>query len=256
MLKRNLLLFFCSCLMFLPDNVFAKEPVSDLFSKANLFYQKQEYDSAENAFKQILQYDPSLAEVWFNLGNVYFRKGELANTILSYERARKLSPADEDIEFNLHVANLKITDKIDPLPRIFYLRWIDTASIWFSQSAWALIIVILFWLLSVSILCYFLVPSVIIRKLGFFSAALCLALLVFSYALSLHQQNMVNGTQEAIVTSASVYVKSSPDEKSSDLFILHEGTKMDVLDELNGWKKIRIANGSIGWVTQDTFEII
>ncbi len=249
--------FFCACFFFGGTlNVFAKEPAAELFSKANLYFQKEEYDSAEKVYSTILQYDSSLAEVWFNLGNVYFRKGELAKTILCYERAKKLSPADDDIDFNLHVANLRVTDKIDPLPRIFYLQWIDTASFWLSSDDWALIIVTLFWLLVIFLLCYFLIPSVVIRKLGFFLVMITLLLIIFSYALAFHQQNLIYGTERAIITSPSVYVKSSPDEKSSDLFILHEGTKVDLLDELNGWKKIRIANGSIGWVTQNTFEII
>jgi tetratricopeptide (TPR) repeat protein len=237
-------------------NVFAKESAADLFSHGNLFFQKQEYDSAEKAFKDVLQYDSAFADVWFNLGNVYFRKGEFAKAILCYERAKKLSPADEDIDFNLHVANLRVTDKIDPLPRIFYLRWIDAASFWFSSNDWALLIVSLFLLFVIFILCYFLIPSVTIRKLGFFLAVIALVLILFSYALVLHQQNLIHGTERGIIMTASVYVKSSPDEKSSDLFILHEGTKVDVLDELNGWKKIRIANGSIGWVMQNTFEVI
>lgn len=252
-LKR---LFFAGFFFAGMFHVFAKEPAAELFSRANLYFQQQEYDSAEKVFNQILQYDSSFAEVWFNLGNVYFRKDETAKAILCYERAKKLSPADEDIDFNLHIANLRVTDKIDPLPRIFYLRWIDAASFWFSSEKWALIIVVLFWLLVICILCYFLVHSIAIRKFGFFSAALALALMVCSYALVFHQQNLIYGTERGIITAASVYVKSSPDEKSSDLFILHEGTRVDVLDELNGWKKIRIANGSIGWVIQNTFETI
>jgi tetratricopeptide (TPR) repeat protein len=248
---------FCVCFFLAGTlNAFAAEPLGELFSKANLHFQKQEYDSAEKIFNTILQNDSSLAEVWFNLGNVYFRKGQLAKTILCYERAKKLSPADDDIDFNLHVANLRVTDKIDPLPRIFYLQWIDAASFWFASGDWALIIIMLFWLMVIFLLCYFLIPSIIIRKLAFFSAVVAVLLMISSYALSLHQQNLIYGTERAVITSASVYVKSSPDEKSSDLFILHEGTKVDVLDELNGWKKIRIASGSIGWVTQNTFEII
>src|SRR5689334_13893799 len=112
MAGRNFLrqLFVACFFMAEAFNVFAKEPVSDLFLKANLFYEKQEYDSAENAFNNILQYDSSFADVWFNLGNVYFRKGQFARAILCYEKAKKLSPADDDIDFNIHVANLKVTD--------------------------------------------------------------------------------------------------------------------------------------------------
>jgi tetratricopeptide (TPR) repeat protein len=256
MAAKSLKIFFIVCFLLSASMTFAKESAADLFSKANLDYQKQEYDSAEKVFKEILEYDSAYADVWFNLGNVYFRKGENAKAILCYEKAKKLSPADDDIDFNLHVANLRITDKIDPLPRIFYLRWIDDAAYLFASNEWALIIVGLFWLFTLFILCYFLVPSVTIRKLGFYFAVIALVLMAFSYALVLHQQNLIHGTERGIVVSASVYVKSSPDEKSSDLFILHEGTKVDVLDELNGWKKIRIANGSIGWVMQNTFETI
>ena len=256
-MREKILFLSCICIFWVGTmNVSGKEPVADLFSRANLFYQKQEYDSAEKLFTEVVQYDSSLADAWFNLGNVYFREGEIAKAIVCYERAKKLSPADEDIDFNLHVANLRVTDKIDPLPRIFYLRWIDAASLLFSPGNWAIIIVILFWLFAIFILCYFLVSSITIRKLGFFMALLSLFLMISSYALALHQQEVVYGAEAAIITSPSVYVKSSPDEKSSDLFILHEGTKIEVLDELNDWKKIRIANGNVGWVLRNNFETI
>jgi tetratricopeptide (TPR) repeat protein len=234
----------------------AKETGETKFSKANTLFQKQDYEGAIKEYSEMLKEDSSSAEVWFNIGNTYFRMQEFAKAILCYERAKQISPADEDIDFNLHVANLHITDKIDPLPRIFYLHWIDDASFLLSTHDWSLVIIILFWLMLIFVLCYFLLPYFLWRKVSFYSGVLMFLLVAFSYALALHQRHLLYGTERAVITSASVYVKSSPDEKGTDLFILHDGTKVDVLDELNGWKKIRIANGSIGWVRENTFEVI
>ncbi|HLG34694.1 MAG TPA: tetratricopeptide repeat protein [Bacteroidia bacterium] len=246
-----LILLFCSSM-----ELIAKESADSKFTKANTLFQKQDFEGAVKGYFEVLRYDSTSPEVWFNLGNAYYRLGDFPKAILSYERAKKISPADEDIEFNLHVANLHTTDKIDPLPRIFYLRWIDVASYLFSLSDWAVTIVILFVLIIIFILCYFLIPSIAIRKTSFYFGVVSFLLVVSSYNLALHQRHLIYGTERAIIISASVYVKSSPDEKGTDLFILHEGTKVDLLDELNDWKKIRIANGSIGWVRENTFEVI
>jgi tetratricopeptide (TPR) repeat protein len=242
--------------VFFVTGIVAKEPIDSKFTKANTLFQKLDFEGAVKTYREILSYDSTSSEVWFNLGNAYYRLGDFPKAILSYERARKISPADEDIEFNLRVANLSITDKIDPLPRIFYLRWIDDASYFFSLADWSVTIIILFLLLITFTLCYFLIPSIAIRKAGFYLGLLSLFLIIFSYALALHQRHLLYGTERAIITTPSVYVKSSPDEKGTDLFILHEGTKVDVLDELNEWKKIRLVNGSIGWVKENTFEVI
>ena len=257
-ISKRLLQIILSLLMvlFMASQILAKESAESLFTKANTLFQKQDFEGAIKAYKELLGYDSASAEVLFNLGNAYYRLGDFPKAILSYERAKKISPADEDIDFNLHVANLHVTDKIDPLPRIFYLRWIDDASYLFSLGRWALTIIILFVLAVIFILCYFLIPSIAVRKAGFYLGILSLLLVASSYALALHQNHLLYGTERAVITSASVYVKSSPDQKGADLFILHEGTKVDLLDELNGWKKIRIANGSVGWVMENTFETI
>ena len=237
-------------------SLWAKETAEAKFSKANSLFQKQDYEGALKEYSDFIRDDSSSAEAWFNLGNTYFRMQEFAKAILCYERARKISPADEDVDFNLRIANLHITDKIDPLPRIFYLRWIDDASFLFSAGEWSMVIVVSFWLMLIFVLGYFLLRNYVLRKAGFYLGALMLLLICFSYALALHQEHLLFGTERAVITAASVYVKSSPDEKGTDLFILHDGTKVDVLDELNGWKKIRIANGNIGWVLVNTFEVI
>ena len=252
-IKIVVILFF-SLLCTFP--LIAKESIETVFTKANTLFQKHDFEGAVKGYIEVLGYDSTSSEVWFNLGNAYYRLGDFPKAILSYERAKKISISDEDIEFNIRIANLHITDKIDPLPRIFYLRWIDDASYLFSFGDWSIAIVSLFILLVLFTLCYFLIPSIAIRKAGFYLGIISFLLIISSYALALHQQHFVYGTESAIVTSASVYVKSSPDERGADLFILHEGTKVDLLDELNGWKKIRIANGSIGWIKENSFEVI
>jgi tetratricopeptide (TPR) repeat protein len=186
--------------------------------------------------------------VYYNLGNAYFKAGNFAKAILNYERARKLNPDDEDITFNLKLASLKVVDKIETVPVIFYKRWIEQLSSFFNADTWATLLIMLVWVLFIVIAIYFMGRTVAIKKISFlFIIILCL--LTFStgiIAARSHARSSID--QQAIIMSSSVYVKSSPTEKGNDLFILHEGTKVDVLDELNEWSKIKIANGSIGWV--------
>lgn len=248
------LVFAFMCLSFSP-NIFAKDPVSE-FQKAGEYYQKLNYSNAALVYEELIKSGNASPELYYNLGNCYFKNGQIAKALLNYERARKLSPDDDDIQFNIKIASLKVVDKIDAVPEIFYKRWIKSIASVYTADTWANILIGCIWILVFCLSIFLVASSASLKKAGLLLGVLFVLITtcIFSFTQKSYALNFID--QQGIVMSASVYVKSSPDEKGTDQFIIHEGTKVDVLDELGEWKKVRIMNGSVGWLKQNEIEII
>jgi len=248
-------LILCALLLITLQNPVNADPVSD-YKKGNEFYQKQDYENAIKIYEGLIKNGDASAEVYYNLGNCYFKTDNIAHAMLNYERARKILPDDDDINFNIKIASLKVVDKMDAVPEIFYKRWLKAIASEFATDSWSTFLIVCTWLLFLFFAIYVVSPSASMKKFGFVSgiAFILVTAFVFVFTEKSHSMNFVD--QQAIITSASVYVKNSPDEKGSDQFIIHEGTKVDVLDALGDWKKIRIANGSIGWLKLNEIEVI
>ncbi|MEY4595454.1 MAG: hypothetical protein RIQ47_1864 [Bacteroidota bacterium] len=227
-----------------------------LVADGNSAYQKKDYESAIKNYSAALSSSGRSVELEYNLANAYYKQGSIANAILHYERALRLDPSDEDIAFNLRIASLKTVDKIDVMPEIFYKRWINAIVTLFSEHTWSTLLLISVWGFFAALLSYFIAASTAIKKLSFSAAIVLLILAGCFYSIASAAKSIEYDSQAAIVMSTSAYVKSSPDEKGNDLLILHEGTKVGLLDELGEWKKIRIANGTVGWINVNAIESI
>lgn len=238
-------------------NIFAFADTNQTtFDKANSLYQKGNYEEAAKLYEEILKGGNESATIYFNLGNAYYKLNSTPKSILNFERAKRLSANDEDIDFNLKLANLKVIDKIEAIPQLFYKRWWHAFSQTFSLDNWAIATVAFCWLTVITAVFFILARSVAARKLFFFLGVISLIITLFSYFLAQHQNNQQTSTKEAIVFESNVYVKSSPDEKSVDLFILHEGSKVQILDEIGAWQKIKLVNGNEGWMKAEELETI
>lgn len=227
-----------------------------LFNQANKLYMDQSYEKAAEAYEKLVATGKVAPEVYFNLGNAYYKTGNVAAAVLNYERARRLRPSDADIAYNLRMANLTTIDKIEPVPQLFYEKWWEDFVYEGSINTRALIAVILFWGALLIAAVYLFTNSVIIKKATFFLTLMLVLAGSFTCYLTYLQNRHLNDHRAAIIFAASAYAKSSPDEKSANLFLLHAGTRIEVLDELKGWKKVRIANGNEGWIASDAIEII
>jgi tetratricopeptide (TPR) repeat protein len=247
--------FFIFILLLITVTVKAEEADS-LLLKANKYYQKQNFSEAIVIYKQILDKGYRTGEVYYNLGNAYFRMNQIPRAILMFERAKKISPEDDDVEFNLKIANLKIVDKIEPIPKFFITQWLESLESSFSSATWSVIFVFFIWLLFICIAVFYISWNSLIKRITFGIGVISIIIIISSiiFAFSMSQYEESNNT--AIIFTPNVYVKSSPDEGSTDLFILHEGTKVEIMDELGSWKKIKLANGSIGWLPDNSIEII
>jgi len=233
----------------------ANDPAYD-FQKANELYQKQNYDSAAKIYESLVGQEYYSAEVYYNLANCYYKLNNISHAVLNYERALKLKPDDEDILFNLKVAQLKVIDKIETVPEIFYVRWIKKISSLFTTDNWNWMVIVCIWIMFVFAALYIISSTVMMKRIGFLMAAIFFFLTVGVFFLSRQSYSNQVLQKRAVVMSMSSYVKSSPGENNTDLFVLHEGTRMDILDSYDNWVKIRIANGSIGWVKSADIEEI
>ena len=223
---------------------------------ANQAYNKNKYVEAISLYKKVIDNGYEAADIYYNMGNCYFRMANYPYSILYFERAKKLNPADADIDFNLKIANTKIIDKLEVVPQLFFIKWWIAFSNLFSIDNWAIASIVFLSLFIAFLLVYIVSNSYNIKKLSFWMFIAMLFLSITSYGFAQKQYNHIISQNEGIILTPTVTVRSSPDEKGSDKFVIHEGTKVVIEDELNNWVKVRIANGSNGWVEKQTFEAI
>jgi tetratricopeptide (TPR) repeat protein len=249
--KRSLHLLVFFVLLGLPALSFADDQAQGLFIKANAFYAKAQYDEALKTYRKLTDEGYQSAPLYFNMGNASYKSGDVASAILYYERARKLAPADEDINFNLKYANLKTTDKIDEAPELFLNRWwkgIILSLPLATLSVWSIVFILA---ASGILILYFFAGSVVIKKVSFYAACLFLFAGIYLIFVSNRQVNYFDDHRQAIIFSPSVDVKNGPVERSATEFVIHDGTKVDLLENNNDWVKIKLANGSEGWIRKD-----
>lgn len=224
----------------------------DLFRQANQLYNESAYDSAAAVYEDIINKGYSSAELYYNLGNTYYKLRNYPLAIFYYEKSLKLDPQNEDTKHNIDIANLFITDKIESIPDIFLKRWWNNLSNSFTLNTWAIITIVIFVLLLACIFIYITAKIKGLRKSTFFMGIILIVLMICSSIISIQKYNYLNSKNEGIVITPTITVKSSPSQTSVDLFVLHEGSKVKVLDTTDDWNKIKIANGSVGWLPSST----
>jgi tetratricopeptide (TPR) repeat protein len=248
-MKKAATLFFLICLGFFANS----QSNEDLAAKARKAYDAGQFQQAIQLYEKILKNGQESVVLYYNLGNSYFRNNEIPSAILYYEKALKIEPNHDDIQHNLLVANSRITDKVEIVPELFYKRWwksfINTLGI--DSAGIVLIILLTLALLSTAI--YLVARTVAIRKVFFWNGIAFFFLFLVSLYAAQQKEHQLMNHHEAIVFTPTVTVKSSPDLASKDLFVIHEGIKVVLLDQIGEWQEIRIANGSIGWLR--TFDI-
>lgn len=219
-------------------------------------YMRNDYASAIQIYESLLQQGEA-AEVYYNLGNSYYKAGEIAKAILNYERALLLQPGSADIRANLEIARSKTVDKVTPIPEIFFVSWIKSLINCLSVDAWAKAGIGFFLLLLASLYLFFFSKQVVGKKIGFIAGVACLLLVILCNTFASQQKSTLEVRSKAIVLSPSVTVRSTPSESGTSLFILHEGHKVEIKDgTMNEWKEIRLEDGKVGWVPSSSIELI
>ena len=223
---------------------------------ADMEYTKGNYQQAIRDYEQLLQHGVS-AEIYYNLGNAYFRTDNITKAILNYERAHMLSPGDEDIRFNLQFARSKTIDRITPADEMFFVSWYQSLVTLTTVDRWAFTAVLSIVLVLVLLLIFLFAESIVMRKIGFYGAVVFLVVFILANVFAYQQKRMLENRQGAIVVTSSVNVLKSPADKADTAFVLHEGTRVDITDKsIKGWCGIRIADGREGWMKADKMEEI
>ena len=249
---RRIILFFSLILCF----GLAASAQTAALKQANDLYASGNYSDAAKIYEKILSTEGVAPELYYNLGNAYYKSNETGKSILNYERALRLSPRFEDAKFNLELAQLKVVDNIAQTPTFFVGRWIENLIKLLTSNQWLVVSFSIFMVCLILAFLFVFAPSLFIRKSSFYVGVvfgiISLLSLVFS---GVRKDQMVNH-RDAIVMTGVVTVKSSPDKSGTDLFQLHEGTKVVVKSTLGKWTEIKLGNGNIGWVEQENIENI
>ncbi len=196
------------------------------------------------------------SELYYNLGNAYFRVNDIAHARLYYERALLLDPGDRDIRHNIDYLMTKIEDKIVVADTFFLGIWFRSVQSLFNSNTWAVVAVVSFILFIACLVAFFFGRLMTFKKIAFYSGIVLLILVILSNIFSYNQKDSVENRDTAVIMAGSVSVYSSPDSNSKEIFILHSGTKVTVTKEDRSWIEIEIDNGSVGWIQRDKLEVI
>ncbi|MCU4176105.1 tetratricopeptide repeat protein [Carboxylicivirga sp. N1Y90] len=242
-----LLLIFSSLLMHAQD---------DRFEKGNADYSNGNYHEAITNYQSILETGVESGDLYFNLANAYYKNGQLADAILNYERALLLKPQDKDVKYNLELAYSQTTDKITPIGGFFISKWHKSFQNKATSDFWAIIGIcgLLLTLICAALFIYS--RSVILKKAGFYLSFAFFILTITGIVFAYQQKQKLTERNHAIVFSPSLTVKSSPDASGTEIFILHEGTKVEIINTLGTWKEIELADGNVGWIEEHAITVI
>jgi tetratricopeptide (TPR) repeat protein len=216
--------------------------------KGDAYYAKGQFKEAVSIYQSVVAEGYQSSALFYNLGNAYFKAGDIPSALLYYEKARLLSPGDEDINFNIRFANARTTDKIDDAPAFFLTKWWTGFFLAISADSLAILAIILMLLGSGLLIVYFFSRNGLIKKTAFFSAIAMFIAGIFSVLVAHSQVSYFNENKQAIIFSTVANVKSSPAGQATTLFVLHDGTKVNIKETSGDWIKIKLANGNEGWL--------
>lgn len=242
-----LLLFVATTLLFAQ---------SQELEKANGLYKKGEFQGAAMLYEDIAKTYGVSPELFYNTGNAYYKAGEIGRSILFYERALQLAPNYEDARVNLELAQTKVVDNIVQVPPFFLKRWIDTLFKILGVDQWYLLSVVAFLLTLACFLFFVFGNSLTLRKIAFYGAFTLLFVTIFTVTFASIRRSQITNHDKAIIMSGTITIKSSPDKSGTDLFQLHEGTKVVIKSKLGNWTEIKVGNGNIGWLEASNIEEI
>ncbi len=228
----------------------------ELWQIANTAYNAGNYAQAEECYTRIVEQGLHSAALYYNLANAHFKQDELGKALLYYNRALRLRPNDEDIRHNLEYAEQSTKDSIEEIPEFFLKTWIKSLRGALSCTAWSILSLLMLVAALACGLLYLLAQRLSLRKIGFYLMTVTALLFVVTTAFAWSERNMLVERSEAIIMNSAVSIKSSPDRSATELFVLHEGTKVTIGETIDGWAEVRIADGRKGWIEQERIERI
>ena len=243
-------------MLFVLETSFGQTTPEFLFNEGNKAYNAADYENAISLYEQTIKMGNHSAELYYNLGNANYRLNKVAESIYYFEKAKLMRPKDKDILTNSAFANNMTIDAIEKIP-ISQIDQINKFIIGiFSFEIWTYFTLILLWIFTILFLGYLFFIRTILKRRFFFSSLGILLLFIFSFSITYSIDQNEKNRKFAILFSKQIDIWSEPNQQGDRLFVLHEGTKVQLLDSLEEWQKIRIANGSEGWIKEALFKKI
>jgi len=253
----NSLLLLLALTSFLKPNLYAQTPNDyAVIKEANKAYNAGDFQKSVDLYEKIVKSGFSAGELYYNLGNAYYRIGDYKSAILNYERAKKILPNNDNIQINLEFCQKYVQDKIEAVPKFFLVNWIRSFLNLLSTKSWGIISIFTFISFLGLALLFLFSRTIAYRKLSFYFGLLSVFISIISFYASYKQNEVLTNHNTAIVFSSSASVKSSPNESGTVLFIIHEGLKVTIIDDSDGWKEIKLADGKVGWLPNDALVVI
>lgn len=251
-MKRNILILLLGIASLMS---YATSP-SELKTLADSAYARADYETAVKLYGQLVKQNPT-ADVCYNLGCTYYRIDDIAHSVLWFERALKQSPSDKEVLFNLEMARSKTIDKIVPQHEFILFTYFHQMTNWFSLRTWTIVALLSFTFMLVCLLVFWASGNMAIRKFTFSSAVILLLFTILSNVCALRQKDFKQTHASGIITAPAVTVRSTPADNGNNLFVLHEGSKVEILDSsLKDWCEVSIADGKVGWIPKKAFGLI
>jgi tetratricopeptide (TPR) repeat protein len=241
--------------IFLYSGLSAQAP-DVLFDQGNKAYNLSAYEEAITNYKLVLEAELHSSELYFNLANSYYKIGEVGESVFYFEKAKLLDPDNKDIQTNLQFAQNMSLDAIEFLPKSLLSELIDSVTSLFSVDNWSKILIVISYLLSLLFVLYLLNKSTFWKRLYFSSFCLLLIIFFTIFSLTYSQDKEITNQRSGIIFDTQINIWGEPNERSEVLFVLHEGTKVEVIDALGTWNKIKIVNGSEGWVESSSLRML
>ena len=226
-------------------------------AQADSAYINNDYANAVYLYEDILANQGESADIYYNLGNSYYKMDNIAKAILNYEKALMLNPGNGDIRFNSELAQSKTVDKVTPMSEVFLVTWMKSLTNTMSEQGWSKLAIASFILTLLGLVLYFFSKKIAMKKIGFISALCLMLVCILANVFASSQKSKAQSHSSAIIMEPSVTVKSTPNEGGTELFILHEGRKVMIKDNtMREWKEIQLEDGNAGWVPASVIEII
>ena len=237
-------------------NVVVAQNVDTLFVSANELYRNGAFEEAIKKYKKIESQDTVSSELYLNLGNAYYKLNKVGPTIFYYEKALKLDPLNVDVKNNLIFAKRLALDNIEEVPKTVFQRINKNYLQKLSYNDWAIVVVVLSFSSAIFFLLFYFGYSSTRKRIYFTTSGISLLLLIFSIFITYNQYSQTTKNIEAIVFVKKTAVRNAPTFNSEEIFILHEGTKVMVLDAVDNWKKIKLIDGKQGWMIADEIKLL
>ena len=228
----------------------------ELFEQANKQYQSEEYNGAIKTYQKVINEGFESVDLYFNLGNAYYKTNNMAEAIYNYEEALKLDPNNNDVKVNLEYANRSIIDTIKAVPKSTFEKVNGAVLSIFSYNIWAKIAVTLSLLAGVIWMLFFFSTLPSVKKIYFSLAIIITFFCITTLTITTQQYQRAQTIHHGIVFVDKVEVKNAPRESALETFVLHEGTKVEIMDTVGDWNKVKIADGQVGWLPANRIKVL